>query len=327
MKDLETQQKDILNSSLDELVKLANCVSDRYKEEKIKTNLILGAILLEGRNRFETNESFLDWMRPNFGQINKQRASELMNLTRFFVDNNGINKNIEGLGLSVMYAISAPKNKTFADKVYEESMEEIENKGKLTLDGVKKIIKPYAYALDAPNRKKREEDKKVRIQRGVLNGFLEDYIRKKNLSKDDKLSLKNIVLELNNENYEYCKEKMLSSFETMKDCKLINEKKPDNDSYEKWKKKNYGDNEKAVEDANAKNESAISDIISNLASASVEPIDALTSGNIIGQIIGGKENVKMNKAILKIMKQYLHPDKGGSEEKFNLIMKTQEFLL
>jgi len=106
----------------------------RYKEIDYQSQLFKGEILLEARDRFQSNIEFGQWLSVNFTELNSSNTGKLINLARFFQGN----RSLEGIPVSAGYLISAPKNKEIAEDVYRE----IKNKN-LKLEEIKAVINSY----------------------------------------------------------------------------------------------------------------------------------------------------------------------------------------
>lgn len=96
--------------SLDEL-------ADRFEQIEQQGQLLQGKILLEARNRFQSDNEFGAWVESVGGAIcstSRQHRTRLMNLARFF-EGRELNK----ISISAAYEISAPANADIAIEVYE----------------------------------------------------------------------------------------------------------------------------------------------------------------------------------------------------------------
>jgi hypothetical protein len=115
------------NLSLDELVQ-------RYKDIDQQSQLFKGQILLEARERFQSNIEFGKWLSVNFTELNSSNTGKLINLARFFQGE----RTLDGIPVSAGYLLAAPSNKDFADKVYTK----IKDKN-LKLDEIKMVLEQY----------------------------------------------------------------------------------------------------------------------------------------------------------------------------------------
>lgn len=137
------------NFTLDDLV-------IRYKEIEQQSQIFKGQILLEARERFQSNIEFGEWLSVNFTELNSSNTGKLINLAKFFQGERSLN----GIPVSAGYLVSAPSNKDIAIKVYDD----IKGK-KFRLDEIKEIIaryknKPIAHRKTT-NVFEREVDKDV----------------------------------------------------------------------------------------------------------------------------------------------------------------------
>lgn len=93
-------------------------LAEQFESVDKQAQLFQGLILLEARERFESDKLFGEWCatRPLCLGSQTQRT-RLMNLARFFGT-----KEIIGISLTACYEISAPINADIADKVYQEAL-------------------------------------------------------------------------------------------------------------------------------------------------------------------------------------------------------------
>jgi hypothetical protein len=93
-------------------------LADQFESIDKQAQLFQGLILLEARERFESDKLFGEWCatRPLCLGSQTQRT-RLMNLARFFS-----NREIIGISLTACYEISAPINADIADKVYQAAL-------------------------------------------------------------------------------------------------------------------------------------------------------------------------------------------------------------
>jgi len=106
----------------------------RYKEIEQQSQIFKGQILLEARERFQSNVEFGAWLSVNFTELNSSNTGKLINLAKFFQGERSLN----GIPVSAGYLLSAPSNKDIAIKVYDD----IKGK-KFRLDEIKEIIARY----------------------------------------------------------------------------------------------------------------------------------------------------------------------------------------
>lgn len=114
----------------------------RYKEIDQQSQLFKGQILLEARERFQSNIEFGNWLSVNFTERNSSNTGKLINLAKFFQGE----RSLTGIPLSAGYLISAPSNKAIATQVYSD----IKDKG-FKLDEIKKIISTYKAGTQNPS--------------------------------------------------------------------------------------------------------------------------------------------------------------------------------
>jgi len=131
----------------------------RYKEIDYQSQLFKGQILLEARDRFQSNIEFGQWLSVNFTELNSSNTGKLINLARFFHGD----RTLEGIPVSAGYLISAPKNKEIAEDVYRK----IKDKN-LKLEEIKAVINSYKQeATSSPEEVQDENDetkeKKTRL--------------------------------------------------------------------------------------------------------------------------------------------------------------------
>ena len=93
--------------SLDEL-------ANRFEDIEQQGQLLQGRILLEARNRFKSDKEFGQWCSQSICLGSQPQRTRLMNLARFFEG-----REMEKIGLSAAYEISAPINADIAVDVYE----------------------------------------------------------------------------------------------------------------------------------------------------------------------------------------------------------------
>lgn len=104
---------DLTLLSLDQL-------ADRFDSIEQQAQLYQGRILLEARNRFESDIAFGEWVTNAGGtlcSITRQHRTRLMNLARFFDS-----RELTGISITAAYEISAPINEDVADKIYEYAL-------------------------------------------------------------------------------------------------------------------------------------------------------------------------------------------------------------
>ena len=95
-------------------------LADRFESIEQQAQLFQGRILLEARNRFDSDIKFGEWIIKIGGTLcstTRQHRTRLMNLARFFE-----NKELVGISMTAAYEISAPANEAIADKIYEYAL-------------------------------------------------------------------------------------------------------------------------------------------------------------------------------------------------------------
>lgn len=109
-------------------------LADRFESISNQAQLLLGSVLLEARERFDSDIEFGEWITNIGGTLcstTRQHRTRLMNLARFFKG-----KELLGISLTAAYEISAPVNSDVADKIYDHAL----NKN-LPVAEIKKQIK------------------------------------------------------------------------------------------------------------------------------------------------------------------------------------------
>lgn len=104
---------DLTSLTLDEL-------ANRFDSIEQQAQLFQGRILLEARNRFESDVAFGEWVNNVGGTLcstTRQHRTRLMNLARFFD-----NRELTGISITSAYEISAPINEDVADRIYEYAL-------------------------------------------------------------------------------------------------------------------------------------------------------------------------------------------------------------
>lgn len=95
-------------------------LADRFNSIEQQAQLFQGRILLEARNRFESDATFGEWITNVGGTLcstTRQHRTRLMNLARFFDS-----RELTGISITAAYEISAPINEDVADKIYEYAL-------------------------------------------------------------------------------------------------------------------------------------------------------------------------------------------------------------
>lgn len=164
---------DLTLLTLDEL-------ADRFDSIEQQAQLFQGRILLEARNRFESDTTFGEWVTNVGGTLcstTRQHRTRLMNLARFFDS-----KELTGISITAAYEISAPINEDVADKIYEYAL----NKN-LPVSEIKaqiqiaKGIQPESdlKTIDVSSRSKQKtlEDFKKYVMFGVKKVSQQDAIK------------------------------------------------------------------------------------------------------------------------------------------------------
>lgn len=94
-----------------------NELATRFESIEQQAQLLQGRILLEARNRFESDTLFGQWIQESGGALcacGKQHRTRLINLAKFFE-----NKELDKISITAAYEISAPINADIAEKIYE----------------------------------------------------------------------------------------------------------------------------------------------------------------------------------------------------------------
>ena len=141
----------LIDLSLDEL-------ASQYVQIDEQAHMMKGLILLEARSRFPSNKEFGEWVKSvvSICDNSHQVRNRLMNFARFFKD-----RDTSGIGLSICYLISEPKNQDIAENIYSEIV------GKnLPLKEVHELI------LEKKGIKPNKETKQKK-QEKYLNGILQ----------------------------------------------------------------------------------------------------------------------------------------------------------
>lgn len=128
----------------------------RYKEIDYQSQLFKGHILLEARDRFQSNIEFGQWLSVNFTELNSSNTGKIINLARFFQGD----RTLEGISVSAGYLISAPKNKEIAEDVYKE----IKDKN-LKLEEIKAVINSYKQGTTSFSEKEENDETKEKKTR------------------------------------------------------------------------------------------------------------------------------------------------------------------
>lgn len=114
-----------------------------------------GRILLEARNRFKSDKEFGQWCSQSICLGSQPQRTRLMNLARFFEG-----REMEKIGLSAAYEISAPINADIAVEVYE-----LARGRNLSVAEVKKQIEIRKKSTHIEQRvQKTEENEHVEIE-------------------------------------------------------------------------------------------------------------------------------------------------------------------
>lgn len=89
----------------------------QYVEIDRQSHLLRGKILLEARNRFQSDKEFGQWISAHSLCVGSQQSrNRLMHLARFFDDN----RDMAGITITAAYEISSPVNQSKAVEVYEQ---------------------------------------------------------------------------------------------------------------------------------------------------------------------------------------------------------------
>lgn len=86
-----------------------------YESVERQAQLLQGKILLEARNRFLSDKEFGQWCATHSICVgSQQQRNRLINLARFFDG-----RELDKIGISAAYEISAPSNADIAEEIYE----------------------------------------------------------------------------------------------------------------------------------------------------------------------------------------------------------------
>ena len=90
-------------------------LAQRYVEIDSQSQLLKGLILLEARNRFESDREFGTWVQSTQALClgGQPARTRYMNFARFFKD-----RDMSGISLTAAYEISRPDNANIAEEVY-----------------------------------------------------------------------------------------------------------------------------------------------------------------------------------------------------------------
>jgi hypothetical protein len=125
----------------------------RYKEIDYQSQLFKGQVLLEARERFQSNIGFGKWLSVNFTELNSSNTGKLINLAKYFQGE----KTLKGIPISAAYLIASPNNKEIADKIYKK----IKHKN-LKIEAIKQIIAGYkSLDIDSQDRQEKLADQDV----------------------------------------------------------------------------------------------------------------------------------------------------------------------
>lgn len=157
-------------------------LADRFNSIEQQAQLFQGRILLEARNRFESDAAFGEWVTNVGGTLcstTRQHRTRLMNLARFFDS-----RELTGISITAAYEISAPINEDVADKIYEYAL----NKN-LPVSEIKAQIQIAKGGLSQEtSNKEPTKDESVLLPPEDLNKFKEII-----LSEIKELSEKNAI--------------------------------------------------------------------------------------------------------------------------------------
>ena len=90
-------------------------LAERYNQIDTQSQMLKGLILLEARERFESDKLFGQWIATvGLSDSSRFTRSTYMNLARYFKE-----KDMTGISITAAYEISAPSNAEIANEVYE----------------------------------------------------------------------------------------------------------------------------------------------------------------------------------------------------------------
>ncbi|MGB4497947.1 MAG: hypothetical protein WBI40_04545 [Methylococcaceae bacterium] len=114
----EIESNFVKNVERDNLSSLTlNELATRFESIEQQAQLLQGRILLEARNRFESDTLFGQWIQESGGALcacGKQHRTRLINLAKFFE-----NRELDKISITAAYEISAPINSDIAEQIYE----------------------------------------------------------------------------------------------------------------------------------------------------------------------------------------------------------------
>ncbi|TXL06046.1 hypothetical protein BMR08_15700 [Methylococcaceae bacterium CS2] len=151
-------------------------LASRYHDIDHQSQLFKGQILLEARNRFQSNIDFGKWLSVNFTELNSSNTGKLINLAKFF--NEG--RSLDGIPVSAGYLLAAPGNKDIAPKIYDDIKEK-----DLKLEEIKEIINGYKSNLSKTVKTKKKKNKNnSKLDVDVL-AFVSNLLEKTFIGKSD----------------------------------------------------------------------------------------------------------------------------------------------
>ena len=162
----------------------------------LQDQLILkGLILLEARNRFESDREFGAWVQSTQALClggGQPARTRYMNLARFFKD-----RDMTGISLTAAYEISRPDNADIAEEIYiyalNKNLQVAEIKQKIEL--VKTSSNECNIAKNSVNDKQKEHIKRIRKIVNLLNSFELEPNEKIELLEESIRNIKNELSE------------------------------------------------------------------------------------------------------------------------------------
>lgn len=126
-------------------------LAQRYVEIDAQSQLLKGLILLEARNRFESDREFGAWVQSTQALClggGQPARTRYMNLARFFKD-----RDMTGISLTAAYEISRPDNAEIAEEIYIYAL----NKN-LKVEDIKQKIELVKTSLTEDNKNEHNQD-------------------------------------------------------------------------------------------------------------------------------------------------------------------------
>lgn len=158
-------------------------LSEKYVEINQQSQLMKGIILLRAREKFKSNNEFGNWVKSveTLCSDTTPVRTRYINLAKFFKD-----RPMDGIVITVAYAISAPQNQDVAEKAYQKAFGQ--NLSVVEINKFiqqEKVINGTATIIEEPSRIKIENP--TTIFRKSLQKVLEN--KPKELSKEEAIAV------------------------------------------------------------------------------------------------------------------------------------------